>query len=149
VLLKANPGDVVGAHGQPKRLLQRCMRHRLRTPTQSMNQKCEYSARIVAGRWKAAVLDQLLQGTKRFSELKRGISGSHKERSPSNSATCRARESLNVRCTRDSPPRVVYAGTPSGRSLRPLLQAMCHWVGCHGKSRQVVLIFPNLYAIQD
>src|SRR5260370_38190220 len=35
----------------------------------------ESTARIVGGRWKAAVLEQLFQGTKRFSELKRGISG--------------------------------------------------------------------------
>src|ERR1700732_2533398 len=35
----------------------------------------ETTARIVGGRWKAAVLEQLFQGTKRFSELKRGISG--------------------------------------------------------------------------
>jgi len=35
----------------------------------------ETTARIVGGRWKAAVLEQLFQSTKRFSELKRGITG--------------------------------------------------------------------------
>jgi len=35
----------------------------------------EATARIVGGRWKAAVLEQLFQGAKRFSELKRAISG--------------------------------------------------------------------------
>jgi len=35
----------------------------------------ETTARIVGDAGKAAVLDQLFQGTKRFSELKRAITG--------------------------------------------------------------------------
>jgi len=59
----------------------------------------EATARIVGGRWKGVVLEQLFHGTKRFSELKRGIAGITQRTPPSNCANCRARESLSVLCT--------------------------------------------------
>ncbi len=42
----------------------------------------------------------------------------------------------------DTPPRVAYAITPLGRSLRPLLDAMCHW----GKSHSAAMALKKLRA---
>jgi DNA-binding HxlR family transcriptional regulator len=42
----------------------------------------------------------------------------------------------------DTPPRVVYAITPLGRSLRPLLEAMCDW----GKSHSAAMALKKLRA---
>jgi len=60
----------------------------------------ETTARIVGGRWKADVLEQRFQSTKRFSELIVSVvlPVSRNERSPSNSAICNQRESSSVRC---------------------------------------------------
>jgi DNA-binding HxlR family transcriptional regulator len=85
----------------------------------------ETTARIVGGRWKAAVLEQLFLGTKRFSELKRSITGI-----------------VERTVYADTPPRVVYAITPLGRSLRPLLDSMCHW----GKSHSAAMALKKLRA---
>jgi DNA-binding HxlR family transcriptional regulator len=102
----------------------------------------ETTARIVGGRWKASVLDQLFQGTKRFSELKRAITGLTPR-----TLSQQLRELQNTGIVErtvyaDTPPRVVYALTPLGKSLRPLLDAMCHW----GKSHSAALAWKKLRA---
>ena len=42
----------------------------------------------------------------------------------------------------DAPPRVVYAITPLGKSLRPLLETMCQW----GKSHSAAMALKKLRA---
>jgi DNA-binding HxlR family transcriptional regulator len=87
----------------------------------------ETTARIVGGRWKAAVLEQLFQGTKRFSELKRSISGITQRTLSQQLRDLQSAGIVERTVYADTPPRVVYAITPLGRSLRPLLDTMCHW----------------------
>ncbi len=94
----------------------------------------EATARIVGGRWKAAVLEQLFQGAKRFSELKRAISGIT-QRTLSQQLRELQRTGIIERTVYpDTPPRVVYTATPLGKSLRPLLEAMCRWGKSHSAS---------------
>jgi DNA-binding HxlR family transcriptional regulator len=102
----------------------------------------ETTARIVGGRWKAAVLEQLFDGQKRFSELKRSISGITQR-----SLALQLRELQSTGIVErtvypDTPPRVVYSITSLGRSLRPLLDAMCHW----GKSHSAAMAMKKLRA---
>ena len=102
----------------------------------------ETTARIVGGRWKGAVIEQLLQSSKRFSELKRGIAGITQR-----TLAQQLRELQNTGIVErtvypDRPPRVVYAITPLGRSLKPLLEAMCHW----GKSHSAAMALKKLRA---
>jgi len=94
----------------------------------------EATARIVGGRWKGVVLEQLFHGTKRFSELKRGITGITQR-----ALAQQLRELQNTGIVErtvypDRPPRVVYAISPLGKSLKPLLDAMCHWGKSHSAS---------------
>ena len=83
----------------------------------------ETTARIVSGRWKAAVLEQLLQEPKRCSELKRAIPGithrtlSHQLRELQTAGI------IERAVYPDNPPRAVYSATPLGKTLRPLLEA--------------------------
>jgi DNA-binding HxlR family transcriptional regulator len=102
----------------------------------------EATARIVGGRWKAAVLDQLFQGTKRFSELKRGITGITQRTLAQQLRELQSTGIVERTVYPDRPPRVVYAITPLGKSLRPLLEAMCHW----GKSHSAAMALKKLRA---
>jgi DNA-binding HxlR family transcriptional regulator len=102
----------------------------------------ETTARIVGGRWKAAVLEQLFQGTKRFSELKRSITGITQRTLSQQLRDLQSTGIVERTVYADSPPRVVYALTPLGRSLRPLLDSMCHW----GKSHSAALALKKLRA---
>ena len=102
----------------------------------------ETTARIVGGRWKAAVLDQLFQGTKRFSELKRAITGITQRTLSQQLRELQSTGIVERTVYPDTPPRVVYAITPLGKSLRPLLDAMCHW----GKSHSAAMALKKLRA---
>lgn len=102
----------------------------------------ETTVRIVGGRWKAAVLDQIFRGEKRFSELKRSISGITQRTLSQQLRELQAAGIVDRTVHPDSPPRVVYAATPLGESLRPLLEAMCHW----GKSHSAAMALKKLRA---
>src|SRR5258708_36892259 len=102
----------------------------------------ETTVRIVGGRWKAAVLEQLFQGTKRFSELKRAISGISQRTLSQQLRDLQSTGIVDRTVYPDTPPRVAYAITPLGRSLRPLLDAMCHW----GKSHSAAMALKKLRA---
>jgi DNA-binding HxlR family transcriptional regulator len=102
----------------------------------------ETTARVVGGRWRAAILEQLFQGAKRFSELKRAISGIT-QRTLSQQLRELQRSGIVERAVYpDTPPRVVYTATPLGKSLRPLLEAMCRW----GKSHSATMALKKLRA---
>src|SRR5713226_2974082 len=100
----------------------------------------ETTTRILGGRWKAAVLDQLFQGQKRFSELKRAV--------PGITQRTLTQQLRDLQCTGivertvypDMPPKVAYAITPLGESLRPVLDAMCRW----GKSHSAAMALKKL-----
>ena len=102
----------------------------------------EATARIVGGRWKAAVLQQLFQGAKRFSELKRAINGITQRTLAQQLRDLQSTGIIERTVYPDRPPRVVYTVTPLGRSLRPLLDAMCHW----GKSHSAAMALKKLRA---
>ena len=102
----------------------------------------ETTARIVGGRWKAAVLEQLFQGPKRFSELKRSIAGITQRTLAQQLRDLQSTGIVERTVYPDRPPRVVYTVTPLGKSLRPLLDAMCHW----GRSHSAAMALKKLRA---
>ena len=102
----------------------------------------EATARIVGGRWKAAVLEQLFQGTKRFSELKRAVTGITQRTLSQQLRDLRSTGIVERTVYADSPPRVIYEITPLGKSLGPLLETMCHW----GKSHSAAMALKKLRA---
>src|SRR6201984_2050936 len=102
----------------------------------------EATARIVGGRCKGAILEQLVQGAKPFSELKRSISGITQRTLAQQLRDLQSTGIVDRAVYPDRPPRVVYTVTPLGKSLRPLLDAMCHW----GKSHSAAMAMKKLRA---
>jgi DNA-binding HxlR family transcriptional regulator len=102
----------------------------------------ETTARILGGRWKAAVLEQLFEDAKRFSELKRAINGITQRTLSQQLRELQSAGIVERTVYPDTPPRVVYAITPLGKSLGPLLDAMCHW----GKSHSAAMALKKLRA---
>lgn len=105
----------------------------------------ETTIRVIGGRWKAAVLDQIFRGEKRFSELKRGIPGISQRTLSQQLRELQGAGIVERTVYPDTPPRVVYAVTPLGESLRPLLESMCHW----GKSHAAAMAMKKLRASED
>jgi DNA-binding HxlR family transcriptional regulator len=105
----------------------------------------ETTIRVIGGRWKAAVLDQIFRGEKRFSELKRGIPGISQRTLSQQLRELQGAGIVDRTVHPDTPPRVVYSVTPLGESLRPLLETMCHW----GKSHSAAMALKKLRASED
>ncbi|WP_321939657.1 helix-turn-helix domain-containing protein [Paraburkholderia sp. J8-2] len=82
---------------------------------------------VAGGKWKPLIVHYLMNGTKRFGELRRLI-GTVTQRS----LTLQLRElELNGIVTRkvfaEVPPRVEYSLTEFGKTLAPVLEAMEQW----------------------
>lgn len=102
----------------------------------------ETTTRIVGGRWKAAILEQIFSGPKRFSEVKRAIPGLTQRTLSLHLRELQVSGIVERTVHDDTPPRVIYSITPSGNSLRPVLEAMCHW----GKSHSAAMALKKLRA---
>ncbi|MDJ1467236.1 helix-turn-helix domain-containing protein [Cytophagaceae bacterium DM2B3-1] len=86
-----------------------------------------YVMEKIGGYWKPIILFQLLTGSKRYSELRKGIPAitekvliQHLKQLESDNLI--HRESKPV-----VPPQVTYSLTDSGMALRPVLYAMAIW----------------------
>ena len=85
------------------------------------------TARAVGGRWKLVILWRLLEGPKRFNELKRLVPGIT-QRALSRALREMTRDGLILREERNSaPPEVHYSLTEKGRSLEKALLLLSEW----------------------
>lgn len=87
----------------------------------------EYTLNVISGRWKVIILWHLFGGTKRFSELQRGIEGVTQKMLAQQLRELESHGVLTRTVYPQVPPKVEYALTPLGRSLQPVVKAMCEW----------------------
>jgi DNA-binding HxlR family transcriptional regulator len=87
---------------------------------------------LLAGKWRPMIIFWLLEGPLRFNELQRRLGGiTHRTLSK----TLKEMEAAGLVARTDYgeiPPRVDYALTADGESLRPVLQAMETWARTRG-----------------
>lgn len=87
----------------------------------------ETTLMLISDRWKVLIIRDLLQGTKRFGELKKSVGNiSHKVLT----ANLRSMEEAGLLTRKvypEVPPRVEYTLTETGYSLKPILDAMVKW----------------------
>src|SRR5437763_15262201 len=91
----------------------------------------EATLTVIAGRWKVLILWHLFDGTKRFSELRRCLPGVTQKMLTQQLREMERDGIVGRRVYPEVPPRVEYSLTPAGRTLRPVVDAMCKW----GKGR--------------
>jgi DNA-binding HxlR family transcriptional regulator len=87
----------------------------------------ERTLMVIGGRWKVLILRELLNGTRRFGQLNRGL-----ERISQKMLTQQLREMekdgvVYRKVFPQIPPKVEYSLTTLGRSLEPVLDAMHTW----------------------
>lgn len=87
----------------------------------------ETTLTLISDKWKVLILRDLLQGTKRFSELKKSIG--HVSQKVLTSQLRQMEESglLTRKVYAEVPPRVEYTLTDVGYSLKPIMDAMWAW----------------------
>jgi len=87
----------------------------------------ERALRVIAGRWKVVVLYHLFRGPKRFSELKRLAPPVSQKVLVQQLRELEEHGIVQRRVFAEVPVRVEYALTELGRSLEPIVGALCDW----------------------
>jgi DNA-binding HxlR family transcriptional regulator len=87
----------------------------------------ERALKVVSGRWKAVLLHLLFDGTKRLSELSRARPEISQKVLIQQLREMAEHGLVHREVFREVPPRVEYSATPLGRSLEPVLLALCTW----------------------
>jgi DNA-binding HxlR family transcriptional regulator len=91
------------------------------------NTPMEVTLEVIGGKWKALLVYRLLDGALRFSELKRQVPGITEKMLTQQLRELERDGVLNRRVFAEVPPRVEYCVSEHGRSLQPVLAAMCQW----------------------
>lgn len=91
----------------------------------------EVTLEVIGGRWKVPILWHLLQGTLRFSELRRALDGVTQKMLTQQLRELESQGIVTRRVYPQVPPKVEYSLTADGKSLKPVVEAMCKW----GKAR--------------
>ncbi len=92
----------------------------------------ELTLSVIAGRWKVMIIHQLLEGTKRFNQLQRELSGITHRTLAKQLREMEETGLVERRDYKEIPPRVDYRLTPLGMSLKDILFAMHDWAEKHG-----------------
>ena len=83
--------------------------------------------RILGGKWKLSILCALLDGTKRFSELRRLNPGITQRMLTNQLRELEADLVVTRKIYAEVPPKVEYSLTEVGKNLQPILQQLEEW----------------------
>jgi DNA-binding HxlR family transcriptional regulator len=97
-------------------------------------ESCPTQATIAAigGRWKIIILWHLYGGKLRFSELRRLMPRISQKMLTEQLRELEGHGLVTRTVYAEVPPRVVYAATPLGESLQPVITAIGNWGLTHG-----------------
>jgi DNA-binding HxlR family transcriptional regulator len=87
----------------------------------------ERALKVISGRWKVFVLYYLFEAPRRLSELKRLMPDAPQKVIIQQLREMEEHGVVEREVFAEVPPRVVYTLTKLGRSLEPLVGALCDW----------------------
>ena len=87
----------------------------------------ELTLLLISNKWKVLIIRDLLDGAKRFSELKKSINNISQKVLTSNLREMEENDLLTRKVYPEVPPRVEYTLTDIGYSLKTLLDDMDRW----------------------
>ncbi len=82
---------------------------------------------LISDRWKVLIIRDLLEGTKRFGEIKKSVGKVSQKVLTANLRSMEDSGLLTRKVYAEVPPRVEYTLTETGYSLKPILDAMVAW----------------------
>ncbi|WP_058993469.1 winged helix-turn-helix transcriptional regulator [Sarcina ventriculi] len=87
----------------------------------------EVTLKLMGNKWKILIIRDLLDGTKRFGELKKSIGNITQKVLTSNLRSMEESGLLIRKVYAQVPPKVEYTLTETGYSLKPILDSMAKW----------------------
>ena len=87
----------------------------------------ETTLMLIGDKWKVLILRDLMDGTKRFGELKKSIGHVTQKMLTAQLRDMESRGLLTRKVYAEVPPRVEYTLTETGYSLKPILDSMVAW----------------------
>ena len=87
----------------------------------------ETTLMLIGDKWKVLILRDLLQGTRRFGELKKSIGSVSQKVLTAKLRDMEENGLVHREVYAEVPPKVEYSLTELGQSLRPILDAMWKW----------------------
>ena len=87
----------------------------------------ETTLSLIGDKWKVLILRDLMDGTKRFGELKKSIGSVSQKVLTAQLRDMEENGLVNRTVYAEVPPRVEYSLTEIGHSLKPIIDAMMAW----------------------
>lgn len=87
----------------------------------------ETTLMLIGDKWKVLILRDLMEGTKRFGELKTSIGTVSQKVLTAQLRDMEDKGLLTRKVYAEVPPRVEYTLTETGYSLKPILDSMVAW----------------------
>lgn len=87
----------------------------------------ETTLQLIGNKWKVLILRDLMDGTKRFGELKKSIGTVSQKVLTAQLRDMEESGLVSRKVYAEVPPRVEYSLTELGKSLNPILSAMKDW----------------------
>jgi len=84
----------------------------------------EYTASMIANKWKILILRDLITGTKRYNELTRSVVGISSKVLTENLRELESDGIIERKVYPEVPPKVEYYLTDKGNDLRPIIDLM-------------------------
>ncbi len=85
------------------------------------------AAEVIEGKWTTRIVRELLSGTKRFSELQRGLPGISPKILAARLTFLQQKKLVRKKTYPCVPPKTEYRLTPLGQELQPLILAMARF----------------------
>ena len=87
----------------------------------------ETTLMLISNRWNVLILRDLMEGTRRFGELKKSLGNISQKVLTANLRAMEENGLLIRTVYAQVPPKVEYTLTDTGYSLKPVLDAMVQW----------------------
>jgi DNA-binding HxlR family transcriptional regulator len=99
-----------------------------------------YALGVIGGRWKPAILFNLLEGRMRYNELRKAIPAVSERMLVAQLRELEEHGLVKRTVFQEVPPRVEYELTELGQSTAPMLQCISDWGNMHRQKDQAVMV---------